>query len=95
MPHADLLSCAEVLALLADHVDGELDAATAAGVDAHLANCVTCSAERRAEQQVLSALRRRVQEVRIPAAVRERLWASLRQAAAEESAPAVVRVTER
>jgi anti-sigma factor (TIGR02949 family) len=95
MPHADLMSCAEVLALLPDHVDRELDAEAAAGVDAHLAGCVTCAAERRAEQQVLSELRRRVQEVRMPAAVRERLWASLRRAAAEESAPAVVRVTER
>ena len=95
MPHADPRSCAEVLALLADHLDGELDPLAEAGVEAHLAGCVTCSAERRAEQQVLSALRRRVQEVRIPAAVRERLWASLRRAAAEEIAPAVDRVTER
>ena len=94
MPHADLMSCAEVLALLPDHVDGELDAEAAAGVDAHLAGCVTCAAERRAEQQVLSELRRRVQEVRMPAAVRERLWASLRRAAAEETAPTVIRVTD-
>jgi anti-sigma factor (TIGR02949 family) len=95
MPHADLMSCAEVLTLLADHVDGELNPGAAAGVDAHLAGCVTCSAERRAEQEVLSELRRRVQEVRIPAAVRERLWASLRRAAAEETAPTGTRVTER
>jgi anti-sigma factor (TIGR02949 family) len=89
------MTCAEVLALLADHVDGELGAEDAAGVDAHLAGCLPCAAERRAERHAVAELRRRVREVRIPAAVRERLWAALRRAADEERAPSAARVTER
>ena len=94
MPHGSLTACADVRALLADHVDGELGAEAAADVDAHLAGCAACSAEHRAERRVLAELRRRVQEVHIPAEVRERLWASLRRAADEELAPPGARVTD-
>jgi len=84
MPHASPPPCAEVLALLADHVDGELTAPVAASVEAHLAGCVACSAEYREQRRVFADLRRRVQEVRLPAEARERLWAALRRAADEE-----------
>jgi len=94
MPHDSPPPCAEVLALLVDHLDGELAAPVAAEVDAHLAGCAACSAEHRAERRVLAELRRRVQEVHIPAEVRERLWASLRRAADEELAPPGARVTD-
>jgi anti-sigma factor RsiW len=84
MPHASPPPCAEVLALLADHVDGELAPPVAARVEAHLAGCVACAAEFREQRRVFAGLRRRVQEVRLPADARERLWAALRRAADEE-----------
>ena len=40
---ADHLPCVDVVELLTDYLDGALDPATAARVDAHLADCEPCA----------------------------------------------------
>src|SRR5262245_30894043 len=49
-----VLSCARLHQMLDAYIDGELDAATAAELDQHLAACAACAALR-AEREALSA----------------------------------------
>lgn len=79
----DALTCEETIARLADFVDRELTTAEAALVALHLAGCEDCTVEFRFEQAVLDDLRRKVQAVRMPDPLRERLWTTLRSQARE------------
>lgn len=80
----DRWNCADVRARTAEHLDGELAPAEARGVDAHLAGCPDCRAGWEAERRLLADMRRRVQAVRAPEAVRARLRAALAHALKEE-----------
>jgi len=52
-----VLRCEEVEELLSEHVDGSLDAPTAASVEAHLASCEACPPLLDALREVVAALR--------------------------------------
>lgn len=54
------LWCTEVLAHLSEYVDGELDAALVARVEAHLAGCDACTRFGGEFGALVAALRRRV-----------------------------------
>ncbi len=52
------ISCGEILARLADYLDGELDADTLAAVQKHVAECSECDRFGGAYAAVVGALRR-------------------------------------
>lgn len=76
--------CAAIREQLADFMDGELAAPLATEVSGHLAECEACRTALALERSVMDELRREVHAVRMPAALRDRLWAALRQAAERE-----------
>lgn len=76
--------CTQVLERLHDYVDGQLDAAHKAQVDAHLAGCDWC--ERFGDQYagLAQSVRDRLGEPNpVPAGISARLIERLRQAAAD------------
>ncbi|MBL8922119.1 MAG: zf-HC2 domain-containing protein [Myxococcaceae bacterium] len=56
------LTCFEVLEELSDYLDGDLDAAAKAQVEAHLAGCTDCTTFGGEFGAVVKALRRRLDE---------------------------------
>ncbi|HLI25381.1 MAG TPA: zf-HC2 domain-containing protein [Acidimicrobiales bacterium] len=51
------MRCQTARSLVSDYIDGELDASTAAEVEAHLADCASCPPLAAALQAVLGQLR--------------------------------------
>jgi anti-sigma factor RsiW len=72
------LSCARVLAVLSDYLDGELDAGLAGQVEGHLRGCEGCARFGGELRATIQALRDHLSgEVPLPAAARERLRQAL------------------
>ncbi|TNF30271.1 MAG: anti-sigma factor [Deltaproteobacteria bacterium] len=71
------MRCGEVLERLSDYVDGELDAAERARVDAHLAGCDWCERFGGAFATTVGRLRGALTSHPIDGAVQERLRAAL------------------
>jgi anti-sigma factor RsiW len=70
-------------------VDGELDAANAARIEAQIAGCAACAAQHTELIELRAALKRELAPARAPDRLRERLAASLAEAApAPRSEPA-------
>jgi anti-sigma factor RsiW len=70
------VQCAESLRVQA-YFDGELDAASAAGMEGHLEHCAECRATLTDLTQLRAALRSDVEHPRAPAALRSRIVAAL------------------
>lgn len=81
MSEPSTVSCSDVQSWLAEYVDGELASRQATMVTSHLAACGECNELFVYERELVHDLRRRVQQVEMPLAVRERLWAMLDDAA--------------
>lgn len=72
------LSCFEVLERLSDYLDGDLDAAAKAQIEAHLAGCQDCTTFGGEFGAVVKALRSRLSSPDdAPAAAAEKLDAAL------------------
>jgi anti-sigma factor RsiW len=69
--------CREILALLADYLDGTLAVATARRLDAHLAGCAPCVAFVNTYRGTVAAARR-LATIPIPPELQERLLSFLR-----------------
>ncbi len=85
MTESGILTCEEIVVRLDDHVDGLLDPATAARVEAHLQGCPACQAE----EQGLRALLARAAALPRDIAPARDLWAGV----AERVRPARARFT--
>lgn len=82
------MRCHDVQQFTSALVDGELDAPTALELEKHIASCEPCRTRAESERLVKRELRRRLGAVTAPAALRDRVQAALRQAAAAEAAEA-------
>jgi anti-sigma factor (TIGR02949 family) len=71
------MDCQEAKLLLEAHIDGELDAASAARVAAHLAECEQCRAEQRVLTGLKAALKQQGKQYAAPAHLRQRIVDSL------------------
>lgn len=78
------LRCRDVLDLLADYVDGELDAATLGKVDAHLRECDTCEKFGGEYGALVAHLRARLAAGEPEAGIRERLAEQMARLWSEE-----------
>lgn len=78
------LRCRDVLDLLADYVDGELDAATLGKVDAHLRGCDTCEKFGGEYGALVAHLRARLAAGEPEAGIRERLAEQMARLWSEE-----------
>ena len=78
------MQCAESLRLQA-YFDGELDAASAAGMEGHLEHCAECRTVLADLEQLRSALRSEVAHPRAPAALRSRIADALERESAVEN----------
>jgi mycothiol system anti-sigma-R factor len=78
-----VLSCREVWEEISNYLDGEVDAATRAGIEAHLAQCRHCSALYDSTHNVL-VLIADDRTFHLPAGFSERLSERLRRAIATE-----------
>ena len=67
------LRCRDVLALLADYVDGELDAATKGQVEGHLRGCDICEKFGEEYAALVAHLRQGLQGTDTPPGLRARL----------------------
>ncbi len=74
------LTCAEVFERLDDYVDRELAPADLREVESHLARCAACADEFAVERDLLMAVRAKLASIRVPADLRARIEARLRQA---------------
>jgi len=74
------LDCNETFARLDDYLDRELSPAEIAAVERHLERCLMCSGEFETEQALLDNVRRKLQRIRLPAGLSEKIAARLRQA---------------
>lgn len=75
---AEAVSCTEVRALLWEYLDGELAPERAAGVRRHVAACPPCRARHEGARSFLRAVLGTWHSDAAPAALRERVAASLR-----------------
>jgi mycothiol system anti-sigma-R factor len=73
-----LLTCAETFAHLDDYLDRELSAADLAEVEYHLERCAVCSEEFGVEKELLADLKAKLNRVRMPDGLRERIAARLK-----------------
>ena len=73
------MSPAHVLDRLDDYLDGELLPHDLRLVRAHLAGCDGCAAQYRQVTAVVDTVRRHLREVAVPAGLRARLAAALRE----------------
>ena len=72
------LSCAQVLAVLSDYLDGDLPAERRAQVEAHLRGCDGCARFGGEFRATIQALREHLSgDVPLPAAARDRLRRAL------------------
>lgn len=67
------LDCFEVLAQLSDYLDGELNNADKAKIEAHLAGCEECTRFGGEFGAVVKALRTRLADDEVPTAVARKL----------------------
>lgn len=67
------LLCSEVLAELSDYMDGSLDVARVAAIEAHVRGCSVCEAFGGAFGRAIGALRRRLRAEDASSEVLERL----------------------
>lgn len=67
------LDCFEVLAQLSDYLDGELSNGDKAKIEAHLAGCAECTRFGGEFGAVVKALRARLADDDVPAAVAQKL----------------------
>ncbi|MER2559259.1 MAG: zf-HC2 domain-containing protein [Myxococcaceae bacterium] len=67
------LDCFEVLAQLSDYLDGELEQGDKAKIEAHLAGCEECTRFGGEFGAVVKALRTRLADDEVPAAVAQKL----------------------
>ena len=74
----DTMACTEVLEQLEAYVDGELDGAGAASIEAHLEACPACAAEHRLAAAVRRELRALPELDATPAVLREIAWETQR-----------------
>jgi anti-sigma factor (TIGR02949 family) len=72
-------TCAVVLELLDDYVDGELQPSDMRRVQTHLAQCDGCAAEFRRARREVDAVRERLRRVPVPPDLRARLGAAIRE----------------
>jgi predicted anti-sigma-YlaC factor YlaD len=79
---ADGLSCAVVVDLLEEWIDGELAGTDAAAIEAHLERCASCSEERTLAEQVREGLRS-LPELDTPPRVLEAVRSAARPRSAE------------
>lgn len=80
------MRCHQCQTQLDDDLDGRLDAAAAAAMQAHLASCAECTAERHQRQQMLLNLRA-LGAPPPPADFADRLFAQVRISARQTSSP--------
>ncbi len=82
------MECIESLALMPAFVDGELDSATAARMQAHLARCPACGEAHARQQALRGVVHGHAQQYTAPAHLRQRILDSLpRPAPAAQVAP--------
>lgn len=70
--------CREIVDLLADYLDGSLDAATTRGLRAHLEGCAPCIAFVKTYAGTVKAARR-LKETDLPPELKDRLLSFLRE----------------
>jgi anti-sigma factor (TIGR02949 family) len=70
-------TCVEALRRLDDYLDHELIALDARRVEAHLRECEACAKEFGFERSVIDQLRGKLRDVKLPAALRHRIMATL------------------
>lgn len=75
---APMLRCRDIVELLVEYLDGALDPAMAHALEAHLADCQECTAFLNTYRGTVR-MTRQLREEDLPAALRERLLAFLRQ----------------
>ncbi len=73
-----MLRCRDIVELLDDYLDGALNPKDAAGLAAHLAGCVDCTAFMRTYRGTVSTSRE-LRESELPPELRERLLTFLAQ----------------
>jgi anti-sigma factor (TIGR02949 family) len=73
-----MLRCRDVVELLTEYLEGGLDRATAATLEAHLAGCEPCTAFLNTYRGAVQATRR-LKEEDLPPELRQRLLTFLRQ----------------
>ena len=77
---SDELTCRQAFDRLEEFLDRELSAEEAARVHAHLQICAQCTREFRFERLVLEALRDKVNRIRVPDGLEDRIFAALESA---------------
>lgn len=82
-----MLTCREMVNLLADYLDGTLDAETARALERHLAGCADCTAFLQTYKDTTHLLRQVDREAEIPEELRDRLKGFLRQRLSERPLP--------
>jgi len=73
-----MLRCRDVVDLLARYLDGELEPCTAVALERHLADCQPCTAFLNTYRGAVRAVRQ-LRDDQLPAELRDRLLAFLRQ----------------
>jgi len=66
-------SCEEAFRRLDDYLDRALDPGELRSVEEHLENCVRCTREFRFEQTLLSEVKAKLRQLRVPASLVERV----------------------
>jgi anti-sigma factor RsiW len=79
------VSCARTRGLLDAWLDGELDAATGAQIDAHVGGCAACAALRDERERLREAVRRGVPREAVPRHVAEGVRQGLESAGKEQA----------
>ena len=77
---SDELTCRQAFDRLEEYLDRELSAEETARVQAHLKMCVQCTREFRFERLVLEGLRDKVNRIRAPDGLQDRIFAALESA---------------
>jgi anti-sigma factor RsiW len=83
MSRLDSYTCEHVFQLLDDYVDRELSAGEMQKVQEHLAICAACASEYQFHDNMLQAIRERVQRISVSVSFRERIAAALKQVQSE------------
>ncbi len=79
--HHDSAQCKELLGQLTDYIDGELEAALCAEIEAHLSGCHDCQVLVDTTKKTVALYRRQSRlETELSPDVSARLWSALKQA---------------
>jgi anti-sigma factor RsiW len=89
------MNCSECRLALHAHLDDELEVANSRAVEEHVATCAACTEESAALRALGEKLRMHAERPEPPAGFEERLRASLRATAADDTAPPTARPVRR